>query len=105
MPVHLSRRFAAQIASTHLTLRYPLLLSVDDEHESPLDQPVPMSLEKTESTDDEVDQMEEVEMEDIIEEPIVDIDSGDANNPLAVVDYVDELHDYYREMEVANARH
>ncbi|KAI9109636.1 hypothetical protein K1719_019266 [Acacia pycnantha] len=115
-PVHrpITRRFAAQIASTQQSHAeenkkpYTVIpngndfgdvIFIDDEHKSSSDQPVPMSLEKTESTRDEVDQMEEVEMEDIIEEPIVDIDSGDANNPLAVVDYVDELHDYYREME------
>lgn len=41
-------------------------------------------------------------MEDIIEEeePIMDIDSCDANNPLAVVEYVDDLYIYYRKMEV-----
>ncbi|GFS35828.1 cyclin B2;1 [Actinidia rufa] len=41
----------------------------------------------------------EVEMEDIFEDPIMDIDSSDAKNPLAVVvDYVDDLYAYYRKM-------
>ena len=39
-------------------------------------------------------------MEDLTGEPVVDIDSGDASNPLAVVEYVEELHDFYRKMEV-----
>lgn len=39
-------------------------------------------------------------MEDIVEEPITDIDSGDADNHLAAVDYVEELYGYYRKMEV-----
>lgn len=39
-------------------------------------------------------------MEDIAEEPIVDIDSCDAKNPLAVVEYVEDLFAYYRKMEV-----
>lgn len=44
---------------------------------------------------------EEVEMEDVIaEDHIMDIDSCDAKNPLAVVEYVDEIYDYYRKMEV-----
>ena len=43
---------------------------------------------------------EEIEMEDIVEEPIVDIDSWDAKNPLAVVEYVEDLFSYYRKMEV-----
>ena len=39
-------------------------------------------------------------MEDIVEEPVMDIDSCDAKNPLAVVDYIEDLHAYYRKMEV-----
>lgn len=39
-------------------------------------------------------------MEDIVEEPVIDIDSCDAKNPLAVVDYIEDLHAYYRKMEV-----
>lgn len=39
-------------------------------------------------------------MEDITEEPILNIDDSDAKNPLAVVDYVEDLYDYYRKMEV-----
>lgn len=39
-------------------------------------------------------------MEDIIEEPILDIDGCDSKNPLAVVDYVEDMYAYYRKMEV-----
>lgn len=39
-------------------------------------------------------------MEDIFEDPVTDIDSCDAKNPLAVVDYVDDLYGYYRKVEV-----
>ncbi|KAK4773477.1 hypothetical protein SAY87_028496 [Trapa incisa] len=51
--------------------------------------------------------MEEVEMEDIEEEeeeeeemePIMDIDGRDKKNPLAVVDYVEDIYAYHRKME------
>lgn len=39
-------------------------------------------------------------MADIFEEAIMDIDSDDAKNPLAVVDYVEDLYAYYKKMEV-----
>lgn len=39
-------------------------------------------------------------MEDVIQEPIIDIDSSDAKNPLAVTDYVEDLYAFYRKMEV-----
>ncbi|XP_057448947.1 G2/mitotic-specific cyclin-1-like [Lotus japonicus] len=114
-PVHrpITRRFAAQIASStqqsqaeetkksNLTVGnsngFGECIFVDDELK-PEDQPVPMSLEQT--VHSESDQMEEVEMEDIIvDEPIVDIDAGDANNPLAVTDYIEGLYSYYRKIE------
>lgn len=40
-------------------------------------------------------------MEDIIEEPIIDIDASDAKNPLAVTDYVEDLYAFYKKMEVS----
>lgn len=39
-------------------------------------------------------------MEDIFEETSTDIDGCDAKNPLAVVDYVEDLYAYYKKMEV-----
>ncbi|CAN4116724.1 unnamed protein product [Withania somnifera] len=41
-------------------------------------------------------------MDDIFEETAIDIDSDDAKNPLAVVDYVEDLYAYYSKMEVCN---
>jgi cyclin B len=38
-------------------------------------------------------------MEDIMEEPILDIDTSDADNPLAVTEYIEDLYSYYRKVE------
>ncbi|XP_022740327.1 G2/mitotic-specific cyclin-2-like isoform X2 [Durio zibethinus] len=70
-----------------------------EESKASVDHPVPMFLEETETRLSEADEMEEVEMEDIAEDAIVDIDGCDAKNPLAVVDYAEDLHAYYRKME------
>ncbi|XP_071693689.1 G2/mitotic-specific cyclin-2-like [Rutidosis leptorrhynchoides] len=58
------------------------------------DQPEPMSLETTEPIVEV-----EIEMEDIFEEPIVDIDISDTKNPLAVVEYFEDLYSHYRQTE------
>ncbi|KAL8549936.1 hypothetical protein ACS0TY_008678 [Phlomoides rotata] len=71
------------------------LLDVE-EHK---DLPVPMSLEHSEIEMKEKDQMKEIEMEDIFEETGTDIDGGDATDPLAVVEYVEDLYAYYKKME------
>ncbi|KAB2094898.1 hypothetical protein ES319_A02G191200v1 [Gossypium barbadense] len=111
-PVHrpITRKFAAQISSTsqrHCPEETKKLkpsvpssnefgdcIFIDvEENKTSLDQPVPMFLEETEVAS-------EVEMEDIIiEEPIVDIDGCDTKNPFAVVEYVEDLHAYYKNME------
>lgn len=39
-------------------------------------------------------------MEDV-EDSIIDIDSSDLKDPLAVVEYVDDIYAYYRETEVS----
>lgn len=39
-------------------------------------------------------------MEDIAEEPVVDIDSCDKKNTLAVVEYIDDLYAHYKKAEV-----
>ncbi|KAE9596550.1 hypothetical protein Lal_00007819 [Lupinus albus] len=119
-PIHrpITRRFAAQIASTkqsgveetkksnlgvsNLNEFGQFIFIDDDEPKSTEDQPVDMSPEQTEAMHGEPDQMEEVEMEDIIEEPLLDIDSSDANNPLAVVDYIEDLYAHYRKIESAS---
>lgn len=40
--------------------------------------------------------MEEIDEE----ESVVDIDSADKNNPLAVVEYIDNIYAYYKKTEV-----
>ncbi|KAH6797035.1 Cyclin B2 [Perilla frutescens var. hirtella] len=70
-----------------------------EDHGEAKDEPVPMSLEHSEFEASDKNQMEEVEMEDIFEETSTDIDDCDAKNPLAVVDYVEELYAYYKKME------
>lgn len=45
---------------------------------------------------------DEVEMEDVDEDPLLDIDSGDKNNSLAVVEYIDDLYSYYKKAEVVS---
>uniref|UniRef100_A0A1J3IB36 Cyclin-B2-2 n=1 Tax=Noccaea caerulescens TaxID=107243 RepID=A0A1J3IB36_NOCCA len=73
----------------------------EEENEATLDQPMPMSLEEPYIESDPME--EEVLMEDIIveeeEEPILDIDEHDANNSLAVVEYVQDLYEFYRKNE------
>ncbi|KAK9074806.1 hypothetical protein SSX86_003125 [Deinandra increscens subsp. villosa] len=96
----ITRKFAAQIAnkkqSFHEDVSKPkqstesFKVLEDDE-----DQPVPMALETTEPQKDHM----EVEMEDIFEEPVVDIDISDTKNSLAVVEYVEDLYAHYRKME------
>ncbi|XP_044470264.1 G2/mitotic-specific cyclin-2-like isoform X2 [Mangifera indica] len=117
VPVHrpITRKFAAQIACPPELKQEPkkaktlgentnefgdcIFIDVE-ESKTTLDQPEPMFLEETEEASlNEMDQMEEVEMEDIDEEPLVDIDGCDAKNPLAVVEYVEDLYSYYRKIE------
>lgn len=43
---------------------------------------------------------EDEEEEEEEEEPIMDIDGRDKKNPLAVVEYVEDIYAYYRKMEV-----
>lgn len=111
VPAHrpITRKFAAQIASSQQHRseenKKPKIAAESftvwedrEENEAANDQPVPMSLEQTETVSNE-DQME-VEMEDIFEEAVIDIDSDDAKNPLAAVEYVEDLFVNYRKMEV-----
>ncbi|KAL8151823.1 hypothetical protein V2J09_021631 [Rumex salicifolius] len=76
------------------------IIDVED-YKTVKDQPVPMSPDQTVSLSSDKNQME-VEMEDIFEEPVLDIDGCDAKNPLAVVDYVSDLYAYYTRMEAAS---
>ncbi|AET03638.1 G2/mitotic-specific cyclin-2 [Medicago truncatula] len=108
----ITRRFAAQIAGSQQSYaektknsnplnsnEFGNSIAVDDELKSPEDQPEPMTLEHTEPMHSDPLEMEEVEMEDIEGEMILDIDSCDANNSLAVVEYIEDLHAYYRKIE------
>ncbi|XP_010526843.1 PREDICTED: cyclin-B2-1-like isoform X2 [Tarenaya hassleriana] len=73
---------------------------LDEEEKAAVDHPIPMSLEEPDTSLGESDPIEEVEMEDMrVEEPILDIDSSDAKNSLAVVEYVEDLYAFYRKME------
>ncbi|KAK8653141.1 hypothetical protein V6N13_127154 [Hibiscus sabdariffa] len=116
LPRPITRKFAAQISSTSQrqcpeetkklkpsvpsSNEFGDCIFIDVEgNKASADHPVPMFLEETETSFGEADEMEEVEMEDIVEEPIVDIDGCDAKNPLAVFEYVEDLHAYYRKME------
>jgi hypothetical protein len=45
-------------------------------------------------------ELKEIDMEDSDEEVAPDIDSCDAGNSLAVVEYVDEIYSFYRRSEV-----
>ncbi|KAL6220792.1 hypothetical protein ACLB2K_008547 [Fragaria x ananassa] len=112
-PAHrpITRKFAAQIESTQQLRQEEIkkpsdsfghCIFIDEEFMSPedqADQPEPMFLEQAESMSNEANDMKEVEMEDIVEEPLVDIDSCDLKNPLAVLEYVEDLHTYYKKME------
>ncbi|XP_059623327.1 G2/mitotic-specific cyclin-2-like [Cornus florida] len=115
-PVHrpITRKFAAQMASTQicpqetkkpkpsdvkLSVWEDIPITDVEEHNAATDHPEPMFLEQIDAVLGEEDHMEEVEMEDIFEDPVMDIDNCDAKNPLAVVDYVQDLFAYYRKME------
>ncbi|KAJ8764120.1 hypothetical protein K2173_005026 [Erythroxylum novogranatense] len=116
-PVHraVTRKFSAQLSSTdqhcpqEIKKQKPSVPSSNtfgdciyidvEENKSSTDCPEPMFLEQTAGGLHEIEEMEEIEMEDIIEEHVLDIDGCEAKNPLAVVDYVEEVYAYYRRME------
>lgn len=91
----ITRKLAAQIANKKQCFPEKQSDESFKVWEDMEDQPVPMSLERTEPQKDHM----EVEMEDIFEEPVVDIDVSDTKNHLAVVEYVDDLYAHYRKTE------
>ncbi|PWA53202.1 Cyclin A/B/D/E [Artemisia annua] len=96
----ITRKLAAQIANKKQCIPEDVLKPKQSSEsfkvwEDVEDQPEPMSLEISEPQKDHM----EVEMEDIFEEPIVDIDISDTINPLAVVEYVQDLYTHYRRTE------
>ncbi|KAK6946533.1 Cyclin, C-terminal domain, partial [Dillenia turbinata] len=66
------------------------------------DVPLPMFVKHTEAILDEFDHMVEVEMHDAMDDHIVDIDSVACENPLAAVEYVDDIYAYYRKVEISS---
>ncbi|XP_022772112.1 cyclin-B2-3-like [Durio zibethinus] len=118
IPVHrpITRKFAAHIANKQQikpeeTKQSVQSVPVSNEYEDCTiidaddtkvngDFDVPMFVQHTEAMLEEIDRMqEEVEMEDKEEEPFVDIDNCDKKNPLAVVEYIDDLFKLYRKAE------
>lgn len=69
-----------------------------EEYDDASDGGVPMFVKYTEDMLDEVDRMEEDEMENV-EDLVIDIDSSDLKDPLAVVEYIDDIIAYYRKTE------
>lgn len=69
-----------------------------EEYEDASDGLVPMFVKHTEAMLDEIDRMEEIEMEDV-EDPVIDIDRSDLKDPLAVVEYIDDIMAYYKGTE------
>ncbi|GLT58820.1 hypothetical protein SLA2020_316830 [Shorea laevis] len=118
IPAHrpITRNFAAQLANqqqhnSEMETRKPLqsvpsspeaenhnVIDVDD-YKASRDLDVPMFVQHTEAMMDEIDRMEEVEMEDVAEEAVMDIDGSDKKNPLAVVEYIDDLYHFYKKAE------
>ncbi|KAI4350221.1 hypothetical protein L6164_004694 [Bauhinia variegata] len=74
-----------------------LIIDVE-EYEDASDNAVPEFVKHTEAMLEEIDRIEEVEMEDV-EEPVMDIDSCDRNDPLAVVEYIDDIYEFYKKTE------
>ncbi|KAL3655189.1 Cyclin-B2-3 [Castilleja foliolosa] len=114
IPVHppVTRKFASQLSVKE---QQPSLKEVGPYVQQALHQPidcniiitndhdVPMFVQHTEAMMEEIDRMDaEIEMEDVDdveEEPVVDIDSGDGKNPLAVTEYIDDLYAHYKSAE------
>ncbi|KAI4388509.1 hypothetical protein MLD38_000830 [Melastoma candidum] len=62
----------------------------------------PMYVQHTEAMLEEIDRMDEVEMEDVDDEPVVDIDSLDKKNALAVAEYAEDLQQFYKKSECSS---
>ncbi|KAJ6336673.1 hypothetical protein OIU76_006533 [Salix suchowensis] len=121
IPVHrpITRKFAAQLANKQQQQHKPEeikkavrsepissesedcnIVDVED-YKSSNDFAVPMYVQHTEAMLEEIDRMDEVEMEDVEEEPVMDIDGCDKKNPLAVVEYIDDLYNFYKKAEIS----
>ncbi|KAJ6684624.1 CYCLIN-B2-3-RELATED [Salix purpurea] len=115
----LSEKFAAQLANKQQQQHKPEeikkavrsepissesedcnIIDVED-YKSSNDFAVPMYVQHTEAMLEEIDRMDEVEMEDVEEEPVMDIDGCDKKNPLAVAEYIDDLYNFYKKAEIS----
>ncbi|KAL5984203.1 hypothetical protein ACLOJK_018307 [Asimina triloba] len=79
------------------------IIDLDDDDDGDMEaNELPAYVKQTEAILEEMDKcdVEEAEMEDAALDPMLDIDSCDANNPLAVVDYVEDIYAFYRQEEV-----
>ncbi|XP_075499612.1 LOW QUALITY PROTEIN: G2/mitotic-specific cyclin-2-like [Primulina tabacum] len=115
VPAHrpITRKYASQMTFSHkhfpeeskkpktsaneLTVWEDISLTdSEDQLGAAKDQPVPMfyGFEITENH-----QTKEVEMEDIFEDTILDIDGCDSKDPLAMIEYVEDLYVYYKKIE------
>ncbi|KAI3797232.1 hypothetical protein L1987_32487 [Smallanthus sonchifolius] len=68
------------------------IIDVDDDFGAP------MFVQHTEAMLEEIDKMDE----DIYEEPLLDIDDADKGDPLAVVEYIDDIYAHYRKEEISS---
>ncbi|KDP36793.1 hypothetical protein JCGZ_08084 [Jatropha curcas] len=114
IPVHrpITRKFAAQLANKQpeetkkqaTAISVPISSESEDcniidaeDYKASDDFSAPMFVQHTEAMLEEIDRMDEVEMEDVDE--MVDIDLCDKKNPLAVVEYIDDLYAFYKKAE------
>ncbi|CAN8304624.1 unnamed protein product [Cochlearia groenlandica] len=120
LPVHrpITRKFAAQLASNKPQIqeeetkkpdsdssdeaeRIVIDVDVSDKEEERDEFIDPMFVQHTQAMMEEIDHMEEeiaMEVSDK-EEGVIDIDALDENNTLAVVEYIDDIHKFYKETE------
>ncbi|KAJ8467953.1 hypothetical protein OPV22_030505 [Ensete ventricosum] len=70
--------------------------TIDVDYNSSNDIALPM-VEEMDDSD-----LKEVAMEDLVTETIPSIDICDSNNPLAVVEYVEDIYSFYRQTEVTS---
>ncbi|KAM3344608.1 hypothetical protein P3S68_024317 [Capsicum galapagoense] len=63
---------------------------------------VPMFVQHTEVMMEEIDRIDEkIKMEDAEDWSVVDIDSSNKKNKLAIVEYIDDIYAYYKKAEIA----
>ncbi|KAM3199731.1 G2/mitotic-specific cyclin-2 isoform X1 [Capsicum annuum] len=88
-----------QTAPSRNELEGQIIIDVED-YMATSDNDLPMFVQHTEAMMEEIERMdEEIEMEDVEESLIVDIDSADKKNMLAAVEYIDDIHAYYKKTE------